>query len=92
MIVLNGELRVGVTPAIGVVTFLDAGNVYDRVENVRLGRIRSGAGFGLRYNSPVGPLGFDVGFKLGERHFFGDETNPQQEQLWALHFSFGQAF
>lgn len=92
VIVLNGELRIGVTPAIGVVTFLDAGNVYDRVENVRLGRIRSGAGFGLRYNSPVGPLGFDVGFKLGERHFFGDETNPRQEQLWALHFSFGQAF
>ena len=92
VVVLNSELRVRVTPAIGVVTFLDAGNVYDRVEHVSLGRIRSGAGFGVRYNSPVGPLGFDIGFKLGERHFFGDETNPQQEQLWALHFSFGQAF
>ncbi len=92
MVILNSELRVRVTPAIGVVTFLDAGNVYDRVEHVSLGRIRSGAGFGIRYNSPIGPLGFDIGFKLGERHFFGDETNPQQEQLWALHFSFGQAF
>ena len=92
MVILNSELRIRVTPAIGVVTFLDAGNVYDRVEHVSLGRIRSGAGFGVRYNSPVGPLGFDIGFKLGERHFFGDETNPQQEQLWALHFSFGQAF
>ena len=92
LLILNSELRVRVTPAIGVVTFLDAGNVYDRVEHVSLGRIRSGAGFGVRYNSPVGPLGFDIGFKLGERHFFGDEANPQQEQLWALHFSFGQAF
>ena len=92
MVILNSELRIRVSPAIGVVTFLDAGNVYDRVEHVSLGRIRSGAGFGVRYNSPVGPLGFDIGFKLGERHFFGDETNPQQEQLWALHFSFGQAF
>ena len=92
LVVLNSELRIRVTPTIGVVTFLDAGNVYDRVEHVSLGRIRSGAGFGVRYNSPVGPLGFDIGFKLGERHFFGDETNPQQEQLWALHFSFGQAF
>ena len=92
MVILNSELRIRVTRAIGVVTFLDAGNVYDRVEHVSLGRIRSGAGFGVRYNSPVGPLGFDIGFKLGERHFFGDETNPQQEQLWALHFSFGQAF
>ena len=92
VVILNTELRIRATPAIGVVTFLDAGNVYDRVEHVSLGRIRSGAGFGVRYNSPVGPLGFDIGFKLGERHFFGDETNPQQEQLWALHFSFGQAF
>ena len=92
MVVFNGELRVRVTPALGVVAFLDAGNVYDRVEHLSLGRIRSGAGFGVRYNSPVGPLGFDVGFKLGERHFFGDETSPQQERLVALHFSFGQAF
>ena len=92
VIIFNSELRIRVTPAIGVVTFVDAGNVYDRVEHVSLGRIRSGAGFGVRYNSPVGPLGFDIGFKLGERHFFGDETSPQQEQLMALHFSFGQAF
>ena len=92
VVILNSELRFRVTPAIGVVAFLDAGNVYDRVEHVSLGRIRSGAGFGVRYNSPVGPLGFDIGFKLGERHFFGDETSPQQEQLMALHFSFGQAF
>ena len=92
VVILNNELRVRVTSTIGVVTFIDAGNVYDRVEHVSLGRIRSGAGFGVRYNSPVGPLGFDIGFKLGERHFFGDETSPHQEQLWALHFSFGQAF
>lgn len=92
VVIFNSELRIRVTPAIGVVTFVDAGNVYDRVEHVSLGRIRSGAGFGVRYNSPVGPLGFDIGFKLGERHFFGDETSPQQEQLMALHFSFGQAF
>ena len=92
VLVFNSELRIRVTPAIGVVTFLDAGNVYDRVEHVSLGRIRSGAGFGVRYNSPIGPLGFDIGFKLGPRYFFGDQTSPQQEQLWALHFSFGQAF
>lgn len=92
MVIFNSELRIRVTPAIGVVTFLDAGNVYDRVEHVSLGRIRSGAGFGVRYNSPIGPLGFDIGFKLGPRYFFGDQTSPQQEQLWALHFSFGQAF
>ena len=92
MLVFNTELRIRVTGALGVVTFIDAGNVYDRVEHLDLRRVRSGAGFGVRYNSPVGPLGFDIGFKLGERFFFGDEQNPEPEQRWALHFSFGQAF
>ena len=92
MLIFNTELRIRVTGALGVVTFVDAGNVYDRIEHLDLQRIRSGAGFGVRYNSPVGPLAFDIGFKLGKRFFFGDAQNPEPEQRWALHFSFGQAF
>ena len=92
MLIFNTELRIRVSGALGVVTFVDAGNVYDRIEHLDLRRIRSGAGFGVRYNSPVGPLGFDIGFKLGKRFFFGDAQNPEPEQRWALHFSFGQAF
>ena len=92
MLIFNSEIRVRVTRTLGLVTFLDAGNVYDRVEHVSLRRVRSGAGFGVRYHSPVGPLGFDIGFKLGERYLFGDHQNSEPEQRWALHFSFGQAF
>ncbi|MYD70967.1 MAG: BamA/TamA family outer membrane protein [Acidobacteria bacterium] len=92
MLIFNTELRVRVTRAVGLVTFLDTGNVYDRIEHMSLRRVRSGAGFGVRYHSPVGPLGFDIGFKLGERYLFGDHRNPEPEQRWALHFSFGQAF
>ena len=92
MLIFNTELRIRVTRAVGLVTFLDTGNVYDRIEHLGLRRVRSGAGFGVRYHSPVGPLGFDVGFKLGERYLFGDHHNSEPEQRWALHFSFGQAF
>ena len=92
MLIFNTELRVRVTRAVGLVTFLDTGNVYDRIEHLSLRRMRSGAGFGVRYHSPVGPLGFDIGFKLGERYLFGDLLNSEPEQRWALHFSFGQAF
>ncbi len=92
MLIFNSELRLRVTRTVGLVTFLDTGNVYDRVEHLSLRRLRSGAGFGVRYHSPVGPLGFDIGFKLGGRYPFGDDHNSEPEQRWALHFSFGQAF
>ena len=80
------------TPAIGLVAFLDAGNVYDRVGHLDLGRLRSGAGFGVRYASPIGPIRVELGFKLGERHEFGCGDQPGLECLTQLHFSIGQAF
>ena len=87
LIVLNSELRVPVTRALQVVGFLDAGNVFDRVSNIRLGRIRGSAGFGIRYRSPVGPIRVDLGFKMDRREFAGE-----RERLTALHVSIGQAF
>ena len=92
MIIVNTELRLRLTGTLGLVTFLDAGNVYAEVQRFSLQRIRSGAGFGIRYSSPVGPIRVDLGFKLGERYFFGDETSQMQEPLTALHISIGQAF
>ena len=87
LIVLNSELRVPVIGALQVVGFLDAGNVFNRVSNIRLGRIRGSVGFGIRYRSPVGPIRVDLGFKMDRREF-ADE----QERLTALHVSIGQAF
>ena len=92
LVVLNSELRVRLTPAIGLVAFLDAGNVYDRVGHLDLGRLRGGAGFGVRYASPIGPVRVELGFKLGERHEFGCGDQPGLECLTQLHFSIGQAF
>ena len=91
VVVLNGELRVPVTRDLGIVGFLDAGNVYDRVSSLNLGRIRSGAGFGVRYRSPVGPIRVDLGFKL-DRQDLGSGPDRERESLTALHISIGQAF
>ena len=87
LMVLNSELRVPVTESIQVVGFLDVGNVFDRAANLSLGRIRGGAGFGIRYGSPVGPIRVDLGFKLDRREFAGELESPT-----ALHLSIGQAF
>jgi outer membrane protein assembly complex protein YaeT len=87
-VILNGEVRMAVWKDLGVVGFLDAGNVYSTVTDFSLGRLRAGAGFGLRYNSPVGPIRFDFGWKLGTLRTYG----PVREDRFALHISIGQAF
>jgi outer membrane protein insertion porin family len=83
LVIFNAELRVPVTTALGVVGFVDTGNVFARVADVNLGELRSAVGGGFRYKSPVGPLRFDLGFKV----------NPQTGESRAAWFvSFGQAF
>ena len=88
LIVLNSEIRFPVWRDLGAVAFLDAGNVFDRVASLDLGRIRGGAGFGIRYRSPIGPIRVDLGFKLDRRRL----ANGEMERLTALHVSIGQAF
>jgi outer membrane translocation and assembly module TamA len=87
-IVLNGELRLALWRDIGVVGFLDVGNVFEFVNDVNLGKLRGGTGFGIRYKSPVGPIRVDFGFKLGALQTFGTD----KEHRFALHISIGQAF
>ncbi len=50
----SGALKFGV--------FLDAGNL--RLDRFSLGALVYGAGFGLHYQTPVGSVNFDWGFKL----------------------------
>ena len=88
VIVLNAELRVPVWKDIGVVGFVDAGNVFNRVGDFDFGEIRPTTGFGFRYKSPIGPIRVDLGFKL-DRQTLPDGSF---ERLTALHISLGQAF
>nr|MDQ3418403.1 BamA/TamA family outer membrane protein [Acidobacteriota bacterium] len=85
LVLLNAELRFPVIGNLGAGIFVDGGNVFERVSQMDVAELRATAGFGLRYRSPVGPLRFDVGFKL-DRRSYGD-TDRQ-----AFHFSFGHAF
>ncbi|MDP6374192.1 MAG: BamA/TamA family outer membrane protein [Vicinamibacterales bacterium] len=88
MIIINNELRFPVWGGVGAVAFLDLGNVFTRVSDMRLGGLRGGAGFGVRYQSPIGPIRVDLGFKLDRQEF----DNGTREGLTALHVSIGQAF
>jgi translocation and assembly module TamA len=61
----SAEVRIGVTETIGVVPFIDVGTVStDEVPD--FGDIRAGAGVGLRYATPFGPLRLDVAVPLNK--------------------------
>jgi outer membrane protein insertion porin family len=79
----NLEMRMSLGRGIGLVTFLDGGNVWLKTRDIDPLNFKFTAGLGLRYNTPVGPLRVDYGFKL---------DREKGESIGALHFSVGQAF
>jgi outer membrane translocation and assembly module TamA len=88
MLILNVELRATVWRDLGLVGFLDGGNVFARVADFDLAELRASPGFGLRYRSPIGPIRVDLGFKLRPR-----ELSPGNfESRTAFHISVGHAF
>ena len=88
LVVLNTELRVALVGDLGVVGFVDGGNVFLRATDLDFRDLRAAAGFGLFYRSPIGPIRIDLGFKLDRR-----ELAPGRlERRSVLHVSLGQAF
>ena len=80
---LGGELRVKITETIGLVPFVEAGNVYDQSYPKLGNRLLYDTGIGVRYYTPVGPVRFDVAVPLSRRP--GDAA-------FQIYISLGQAF
>lgn len=83
MIVLNEEFRLLPHRSLGFVLFFDHGNVWESPKQIGLSQLKSSAGIGMRYHTPIGPLRLDWGYKLDR------ETG---EAPSALHFTIGHAF
>ena len=86
--VLNAEVRVPVWGGLGAVGFMDAGNVFNRVSDFSFRLLKPTAGLGMRYQSPIGPLRVDLGFKLNRDRL----PTGELESMAELHISLGQAF
>lgn len=61
--------------------FIDAGNVFDTDQEIRLGDLRYSAGLALNWLTPIGPLSFSYAQPLNRR--FGDETERFQFNIGA---------
>jgi outer membrane protein insertion porin family len=64
---VNTEARfpIGLISGLGGVFFYDGGNVYNNINLHQLATdYTNSIGVGLRYKTPVGPIRFDVGYRL----------------------------
>ncbi len=76
------ELRQRVSGPIGMAAFVDAGSV-GTDQTPEFSNVKVGAGMGLRYQTPIGPLRFDVAVPLNRES--GDDA-------FGLYIGIGQAF
>ncbi len=88
MAIFNLETRAPYWKELQFVWFLDAGNVYRRVSDIRLDELRFTSGVGVRYRSPIGPLRVDWGWKINTRLLL----TGGRERSNVVHISLGQAF
>ena len=91
MIAFSEELRATLRGNLGGVVFLDGGNVWADSFGFKLGDLRYAIGPGLRYQTPVGPIRFDVGYQLNPTPELIVNGSPNFRR-WRMHFSIGQAF
>ena len=78
----SAELRIGVTDTIGIVPFIDAGLVSAN-QDFSGAEFKVGAGLGLRYSTPFGPLRIDVAVPLNKGPLDPD---------YGIYAGIGQAF
>jgi outer membrane protein insertion porin family len=80
----------------GLGLFLDGGQVWREISRVDERPIQFGAGGGFRYQSPIGPIRIDLGYKVNptddDLGIFGDNRTSNTWDRIAIHFSIGQAF
>jgi len=96
---LNAEIRQdfnALFQGFGLAFFVDAGQVWENVNN-GLGRaLQYAAGGGVRYDSPIGPVRLDVGYILNPNNddlgiFEGEDFGGSLDRI-GFHLSIGQSF
>jgi outer membrane protein insertion porin family len=92
VVIFNAELRANIAKLgnkydFGTAVFTDSGNVFARASDIDLSRLRTTVGFGFRFNSPLGPVRLDFGFKTDRQTLISGREN-----LWEYHFNIGEAF
>jgi len=94
------EWRLPITAAFATALFMDFGDV-NRGDVFRFDHIHAAAGFGFRYQTPVGPIRLDFGFLIPKWQIIGEPPPPNAYNIFqfirgglpgAIHFTIGEAY
>ena len=85
---------------LGFVTFFDYGNLWEDASKFQLNQIALAIGGGIRYYTIVGPVRFDIGFKLYDyfaeegtnKWLFNNSLNTILKSKIAFQFGIGNTF
>ena len=87
----NFELRFTIFKSLGGTIFTDIGLLtHQSFTDIRAGDIMGASGFGLRWNTPVGPLRFDIGWRW--RQLPENSWSSYEPARYAWFLTLGNAF
>jgi len=95
----SAEFRFKITGPLSAATFCDASDVSPRTTDIRLNRPHLSCGAGGRYDTPVGPVRLDIGYRIPGMQVIGglppDERRPETFPLGipiAVSLGIGEAY
>ncbi|NGP87649.1 BamA/TamA family outer membrane protein [Aliifodinibius halophilus] len=99
MLGFNIELRQELNfflDGLGIAFFLDGGQVWHTFHRTNTRPLQFGTGGGLRYESPLGPIRVDIGYKINPtdkdlNRYNGQDFGSAWDRI-GIHVSIGQAF
>jgi outer membrane protein assembly factor BamA len=96
------ELRFRISGPVSMAVFTDAADVSRYVANFHFARPHLSAGVGARYDTPVGPIRLDIGYRIPGLQIIGpadskDPPEPAPDEIFgvlpiAFAFGIGEAF
>ena len=72
------EVRFDISGPLGMAVFCDSGDVAPGQAQIRLDHLHLSCGAGARYDTPVGPIRLDLGYRLPGLQVLGSQTAAQQ--------------
>jgi outer membrane protein insertion porin family len=92
LVIFNFELRFPLSRRWRLVPFYDLGNVFRRVGDINYADMTNSVGLGLRFNTPIGPVGVDYGYLLDPPFFITASGATLRQPRSAFHIRIGQSF
>ncbi len=86
--VVTAEEEIEITKMVYGVIFAEAGNVWNDLSEIDASKLRRSAGFGVRLETPMGPLGLELGYGFDRTDNYGLPVKGG----WQPHFRFGRFY